>query len=382
MILESRCSVNSILGMARSEDLTGDVVGARAEVLPIAIDLFAGAGGATQGLRDAGFNVAVAVEIDKLAAESWKLNHPGFMLERDIREVSGDAILSAAGVSRGEVDLLKACPPCQGFSSLRGSTTPDDRRNDLVLETLRIVEEVLPCSVLVENVPGLRRDWRFAAFVEGLLDLGYSVQDYLVDASELGVPQRRRRLVLVATRAGAHVPRTLAELIPAGLRRPALSAGDALRDLGDASRDDDSMHVWREASPLVAKRIAAIPVGGSRFDLPEELQLACHRRIRTRSGEVGRSATGSYGRVRATEPAPTMTTRCTTPACGSFIHPTENRGLSLREAAAFQTFPPNYQWRGDYGSIERQIGNAVPVWMAQVLGEAILRLLGREMTQG
>lgn len=360
-----------------TEDLVVETAAVLVPSAPVAIDLFAGAGGATQGLRDAGFRVAVAVEIDKIAAESWRLNHPGSMLERDVREVTGDMLLSAADVIRGEVDLLKACPPCQGFSSLRGATAPDDDRNDLVLETLRIIDEVLPRSVLIENVPGLRRDWRFSALVRGLQNLGYSVRDYLVEAAELGVPQRRRRLVLVAMK-DASVPPTLAELIPSSSRRPAQSAGEMLQGLADALATPDPIHVWRRASPIVARRIAAVPVGGSRFDLPVELQLACHQRLRTQKGKVGRSATGSYGRVRAGEPAPTMTTRCTTPACGSFIHPTENRGLSLREAAAFQTFPPNYKWYGDYGSIERQIGNAVPVWMAQVLGQAILRLLGRE----
>ncbi|CAD5140643.1 protein of unknown function [Microbacterium sp. Nx66] len=119
----------------------------------------------------------------------------------------------------------------------------------------------------------------------------------------------------------------------------------------------------------------AVRINGTRFDLPEDLQLDCHKRLVDDKGHARRTATGSYGRVRSGEPAPTMTTRCTTPACGAFIHPVQDRGISLREAAAFQTFPATYTWLGSYGSVERQIGNAVPVWMAESLGRSVLDLL-------
>lgn len=341
-----------------------------------AIDLFAGAGGATQGLRDAGFDVVAAVENDAEAAATWRLNHPGFMLEQDVRLVSAGQLRTAGGLaSEQRLDLLKACPPCQGFSTLRGGKPPDKARNDLVLDTLRLVGGLLPRAVLLENVPGLRRDDRFATLLAGMRDLGYGLSNYLAEASELGVPQRRRRLVVVAVHGVSAVPDTLEELVPARFRRPASTAGGALATLAAARPSEDPAHVWRRSSPVVAERIRAVPVGGNRFDLPEHLQLACHGRLKTKNGAVNRSATGSYGRVRANEPAPTMTTRCTTPACGAFIHPTEDRGLSLREAATLQTFPADYRWHGGYDSVERQIGNAVPVWMAQALGEAVSRLL-------
>lgn len=340
--------------------------------LSTAVDLFAGAGGATQGLRDAGFDVVAAVENDPSAARSWQLNHPGKMLVGDIRGITGRDIMDAGGFDFGELDLLKACPPCQGFSSLRGSRIADEDRNDLVLDTLRLVRELMPKSVLMENVPGLKRDFRFAELKAGLLDLGYVLQDYLVEASALGVPQRRKRLVLIALRGAKSIPATFDDLIPESERRPAMTAGVALDRLRAAAVENDPNHRWRQAKGIVVERIQAIPIDGNRFDLPEHLQLACHRRLVTSTGRVKRSAAGSYGRIHAREPAPTMTTRCTTPACGSFIHPTENRGISLREAAAFQTFPPGYNWFGTYESIERQIGNAVPVWMAQALGSAML----------
>ena len=346
-----------------------------------AIDLFAGAGGATQGLRDAGFDVVAAVEVDADAAATWRLNHPGVMIEDDVRQVTAGRLQAAAKPLDGRrLDLLKACPPCQGFSTLRGDRAPDEAQNDLVLDTLRLVGEFMPRAVLLENVPGLRRDDRFATLLTGMRKLGYGLADYLAEASALGVPQRRRRLVVVAVHGAASVPETVDTLIPAELRRPPMTAGAALNDLLVAQQANDPSQVWRRARGVVAERIAAVPVGGTRFDLPVRLQLKCHQRLKTKSGAVNRSATGSYGRVRLDEPSPTMTTRCTTPACGAFIHPTEHRGLSLREAAALQTFPATYQWNGGYESVERQIGNAVPVWMAQALGEAVGSLLDLQDT--
>lgn len=336
-----------------------------------AIDCFAGAGGATQGLRDAGFEVVAAVESDAHAAATWRANHPGMMFEEDIREV--DLGKLAACVPQGErLSLLKACPPCQGFSSLRG-TAVDEDRNDLVLDTLRLVDSLNPMAVLIENVPGLRHDRRFDDLLEGLAARGYQANHYLVQAGDLGVPQRRRRLVVIAVDssiADAPPPESLDELIPLEVRRDAVTAGEALALLAKELSPRDTWHRWRTSRKAVQDRIAAVPVGGSRLDLPEEHRLACHTKL------TKRSALASYGRVKADELAPTMTTRCTTPACGSFIHPTEDRGLSIREAAAFQTFPSTYVWTGGYDSVERQIGNAVPVVMAAELGLAVRGLLG------
>lgn len=343
-------------------------------VPPTAVDLFAGAGGATQGLRDAGFDIVAAVENELDAATTWQLNHPGRMFCEDVRQVTSTAILAAGGLQPGELDLLKACPPCQGFSSLRGGASVNERQNDLVVDTLRFVAQLAPRAVLLENVPGLRRDGRFDTLTAGMRHLGYALTDYVVEASKLGVPQRRRRLVVLAVRDASDPP-PLDDLVPPHVRRRSMTAGEALASLERQRRAKDPVHIWRTASGIVAERIAAVPVGGTRFDLPAYLQLDCHTRIRTKAGVVEHSATGSYGRVRLGEPAPTMTTRCTTPACGSFIHPVEHRGLSLREAAAFQTFPPDYRWHGSYGSMEKQIGNAVPVWMAETFGRAVLRLL-------
>ncbi len=342
---------------------------------PTAVDLFAGAGGATQGLRDAGYDVVAAVENEPDAAETWRLNHPGVMIQADIRRVEPARVLSVAGLRGRAVDLLKACPPCQGFSSLRGAAQPDAVRNDLVLDTLRFVDGLSPAAVLLENVPGLRRDSRFPKLARALRDRGYELRDYEVEASLLGVPQRRRRLVVVAAKAARALPADVGEIARVSGLGGRTTAGAALAVLECQLQPGDVWHRWRRSSSAVAARIAAVPVGGNRFDLPLKHRLDCHERLVTADGVVRRAATGSYGRVRGDAPSPTMTTRCTTASCGSFIHPTENRGLSLREAASLQTFPHDYRWYGGYDSVERQIGNAVPVRMAEALGLVVRDLL-------
>jgi DNA (cytosine-5)-methyltransferase 1 len=299
------------------------------------------------------------------------------MYEADVRKVSAASILRDMEWAPTDLDLLKACPPCQGFSSLRGAARADEDRNDLVLDVLRFVRVLRPRALLVENVPGLRTDARFPALLSALHNAGYATRALLVQAGDLGVPQRRRRLVLIALR-GRRNASILLSCDDAAIARfggPRVTAGEALRKLGKPRRDP--WHRWRLSSEVVRRRVAAVPVDGTRFDLPDELTLDCHLKAARSDGRLQRVATASYGRVRLGELAPTMTTRCTTPSCGSFIHPTENRGLSLREAATFQTFPATYRWTGGYDAVERQIGNAVPVLLAEILGRTISELLNQ-----
>ncbi|MFF1459827.1 DNA cytosine methyltransferase [Streptomyces sp. NPDC058330] len=337
-----------------------------------AVDLFAGAGGATRGLRDAGFMMLAAVENDREAAETYRKNHPKVCLfAEDIRAVDPLTLLGGTTVPPGELDLLKACPPCQGFSSLAKGLV-DERRNDLVLDTFRFVEALRPRIVLLENVPGLARDRRFPELGRLLMEAGYRLWTSTLDAAAFGVPQRRKRFICFAVREDLSFDfeGDLTALLPANFRTFPRTARQALAHLARHSRPGDPLDVHRRSSDTVEARIAAVPVGGGRFDLPEEHQLDCHKRL------TSRHAAASYGRVKLDEPAPTMTTRCTTPACGRFIHPTKNRGLTLREAAVFQTFPLSYTFYGGYGSVERQIGNAVPVRMAKGLGLIASAVLG------
>lgn len=337
-----------------------------------AIDLFAGAGGATQGLKDAGLEVVGAVEFDLNAARTYVLNHPFVQVWRaDIRSVSATSMRRELGLRPGELALLKACPPCQGFSSLAdGRISRDDPRNQLVHHTVRFVRAFLPQLVMLENVPGLGRDARSKLLADALRRLGYATRSYIVDARHFGVPQRRRRFIMLAARGlRSSLPERLGDLEAADA-----TVRQAFAALENVLVADDPMAAPPAVSELVAQRIRAIPREGNRFDLPSELQLACHRSLSS-----PRDASGSYGRMAWDQPGPTMTTRCTTPSSGSFIHPELDRPITLREAAALQTFPPNYAFAGSRGMIERQIGNAVPVRMASAIVSALLDTAGVEV---
>jgi DNA (cytosine-5)-methyltransferase 1 len=338
-----------------------------------AVDLFAGAGGASEGLRRAGFRVLSAIENDPTASSTFRRNHPSSLLiDRDIRDVSPRGLLRRIGLRQGELGLINACPPCQGFSTL-GRSDPEDPRNDLVIEVERFVKTMRPWAFVLENVPGLTADRRLSALARSAQELGYGSRAFVVDATEFGVPQHRRRLIMIGVRDSVDTtfPTRLIEAVPAHLACQPPNAGSVIALSGPIDGSADPLHRARMPSPTVRARLDAIPVGGGRFDLPAAHRLPCHERLR------GHRATGSYGRIRADKPAPTLTTRCTTPACGRFVHPTEPRGISLREAALLQTFPVDYQFEGSYGDIERQIGNAVPVRMAEGIGHAILALLQR-----
>jgi DNA (cytosine-5)-methyltransferase 1 len=340
-----------------------------------AVDLFAGAGGATAGLQQAGVDVLGAVENDPFACASYKANHPDVLLkEADIRTVDPEVLRAELHLLPGELDLLKACPPCQGFSTLAKGDIDEDR-NDLVLTVAGFTRAFRPRAILLENVPGLGRDARLGDLISELGTEGYRFATYVLDASALGVPQRRKRLIAlgVADSVDRPFPTDLKELLPSGFDTHPTTVADAFSALRSQMEAADPLNVHRKPLGQVLARIKAIPVGGTRFDLPPELQLKCHKDLA--AGRDKRSASTPYGRLRLDEAAPTMTTRCTTPACGRFIHPTEDRGITLREAAALQTFPATYHFAGNYGAIERQIGNAVPVRMAEALGLAVVAML-------
>lgn len=325
-----------------------------------AIDLFAGAGGATVGIEALGLKVIAAVESDPVAASTFRSNHPEcWVIENDIRAVQPRQVMARLGLERGQLTLLNSCPPCQGFSSLHKGDK-DEERNDLVLETWRWTRALRPRIVMLENVPGLRKTTRFAGLMRRLRSVGYGVAHWLLDAARLGVPQRRVRLVMVAVRGRKKHQLPAEQDFDAAA--PVLSAADVLASLESIDVSGDPLHRCRRRTPLTQARIDAIPPGGNRFDLPSDLILDCHRRLGER-----RVASGPYSRVPLCGPSHTLTTRCTTPSCGAFVHPTENRGLSLREAALLQTFPRHYHFTGGYDAIERQIGNAIPPVLTQTV---------------
>lgn len=317
-----------------------------------AIDLFSGCGGLSLGLKGAGFHVAAAVEIDRKAQETYRLNHPNVRLyPQDIRKLDPAQLLIEAGLGVGELDLLAGCPPCQGFSRLRTKnkmTSVNDDRNDLVDDFLRFIEVMSPKTVMLENVPGLAKDVRFMGMRNRLHTLGYQTVVHVLDAADYSVPQRRKRLIMLASRV--HVP------IVASKAQKRLTVRAALKGMTDPKLSKDNLHsLGEKRSQKVRDLIALIPKdGGSRGDLPAAYQLACHRRCDGFSDV--------YGRLAWDDVAPTITSGCHNPSKGRFLHPDQDRTISLREAAVLQGFPRSYKFDVAHGkeSIALMIGNALP----------------------
>jgi DNA (cytosine-5)-methyltransferase 1 len=339
-----------------------------------AIDLFAGAGGVTTGYRAAGITVLAAIDTSRTACASYVANHPDVKVYADdLQDLRPSTLRRRLRLKRGELAILTACPPCQTFSSLSAKHRKRrDVRNRLVEKVVDFVEEFKPKAAVLENVPLLARHKGFTMTVRRLRRLGYGVWFGVVDAADFGVPQRRRRLTLIAIRgvADADVPEVTIEHPALSLfvrRRTVREAFKALRSVAD---DDDLNSPRRTYPDIVARRIAAIPKnGGSRADLPLDLQLECHRRLDSNaSGNV-------YGRMYWDDVAPTLTTRCTTPACGRYLHPDENRAITLREAAILQSFPTNYRFEGGTMSIQSQIGNAMPPLLAEVIAKVVVNAI-------
>jgi DNA (cytosine-5)-methyltransferase 1 len=330
-----------------------------------AIDICSGPGGVTTGYKAAGIQVLAAVDIDDLARATYAANHPEVMLfSDDLSKLEPPVLLQGAALRSGELDILTACVPCQTFSSLARTFCARDPRNRLVLRVARFIEVLQPSAVVMENVPHLRKDRRFKLLLGRLRRCGYGVWYDVVDAADFGVPQRRRRLVLIAIRGerDADVPRLSPTnpLLSGFLRRHTVR--EALRLVRLRARRDPLAQARTSYPALVAKRIAAIPVnGGSRTGLTKDLELPCHSKIK-KSG-----AGSSYGRMKYDDVAPTLTTRCITPACGRFLHPQANRAITLREAACLQTFPLDYVFKGGTMAVQSQIGNAVPPRLSQAI---------------
>lgn len=317
-----------------------------------AIDLFSGCGGLTLGLRQAGFRVVAAVEIAAKAQATYRLNHPRVRLYGgDIRELDPIKMLEKAGMRPGDLDLLAGCPPCQGFSRLRTKNKADsvfDPRNDLIGDFLRFVAIMLPRCIMLENVPSLAKDDGFARTCRALEELGYSHVTQVLDAADYGVPQRRKRLILLASRV--HEPSVAPPL------RTRVTVRNALSGLEEPLDSPDPVHAIPERrSQSVRDLIALIPKdGGSRTDLPELKQLECHKR--------SNGFRDVYGRMSWDTVAPTITSGCHNPSKGRFLHPAVDRTITLREAALLQGFPRDYKFDPAHGkeAIALMIGNALP----------------------
>jgi DNA (cytosine-5)-methyltransferase 1 len=319
---------------------------------PRAIDLFCGAGGLSLGLLQAGFDVTGALDLDALACRAYRLNHKRVKLwEMDIRRLSGAEIMRCLNIRPGELSLLAACPPCQGFSTMRtknGIRRNRDQRNNLIFDVLRIVRSMKPLSVMFENVPGLAKDKRYVTFLKKLGLLGYRVKWAVLNTADFKVPQRRRRLVLLASKLGE--PEFAAT---ASARQ---TVRHAIGRLTPPERSNDPLHNYSpRRSAKIEARIRKIPTdGGSREALGIRNQLPCHRR--------SDGFKDVYGRMSWDRPAPTITCGCINPSKGRFLHPKADRAITLREAALLQTFPKSYRFPLDEGRypVAELIGNALP----------------------
>lgn len=332
-----------------------------------AIDLFSGCGGLSQGLVDAGFNVVGAIDSDALSVSTYEMNRPGAAVLCDIRSLEPGEVMDDLKMKEGELDLLAGCPPCQGFSTLRtlnGGRPVEEPMNDLVFEFSRFVQTFRPKAIMMENVPALRDDDRMVELRKELAKRGYRTEVGIFDAADFDVPQHRRRMILVGARDGG---------CPdfAESRSGCHSVRGALRHLEAPEKANDPVHNYRvQRTDKVISLIRRIPKdGGSRTDLPDEDQLPCHR------GFDG--FRDIYGRMAWDRPAPTITGGCINPSKGRFLHPEQDRAITLREAACLQGFPTDYKFDMSSGryAVARMIGNAFPPKFAEHHASSIRRHL-------
>lgn len=333
----------------------------------VAVDLFCGAGGLTSGLVKAGVEVAVGVDLDPACAYAYEKNNKSKFLLKSVSEISSAELSGFFDNQRYSV--LAGCAPCQPFSKYRlGKSDETDGRWNLLKEFQRLVLEVQPDIVTMENVPRLAEQQIFSAFTASLEDAGYSVSTKVVKCAEYGVPQQRERLVMLASKLGpiAMIPpthlkgKTVRKAI-AGL--PSIDAG--------GGHSKDPLHVSATLSPLNMKRIKASIPGGTWRDWNDSLVADCHKK------KSGKTYPSVYGRMVWDQPSPTMTTQFFGFGNGRFGHPEQDRGISLREGAILQSFPKSYKFVKPgtplhFKTVGRLIGNAVPVKLGEAIGKSIV----------
>jgi DNA (cytosine-5)-methyltransferase 1 len=381
------------------------------------VDFFCGAGGLSAGLELAGFKPILASDIHPIYAKTYKVNHPStHTITSDIRDLSETDILDLLRLKTGELDLIAGGPPCQGFSINAPIRSLDDQRNHLFKEYLRIANILRPKAILIENVPGivsLGKGTVVEAIYNSLHDMGYSVDHRIVFAGHYGVPQLRFRTVFIALRDSNKVefpepqfnatavanftgakelclkiePDRLKSLLPfttvwdAISDLPPLIAGQEINNIvyeNEAQSQYQIMlrqhsvkifnHGCAKLGKVNLERLKHIPQGGSWRDIPFDLLPAGLKRAR-RSDHTKR-----YGRLHPDSMCSTVLTKCD-PHWGSFFHPTQDRALSVREAARIQSFPDKYVFTGSLTQQFEQVGNAVPPLLAKAIGETIKSLI-------
>ena len=335
---------------------------------PCAVDLFCGAGGLSYGLKSAGIDVAAGIDSDPACKHPFESNVKARFVEMDAKDLTPEFVESL--FAPGSPRILAGCAPCQPFSCYNPSGRGGNKR-DLLSRFGDLAERVLPDVVAMENVPGLAKYPVFEKFVGALRRAGYGYDYRTVNCAKYGIPQTRRRLVLLASRRGPI-------RLQGGKRGRRATVWDAIRHTepirAGESSGTDRLH---KASALSAKnleRIRKSRPGGSWRDWDEGLRTPCHRR------DAGKTFGSIYGRMEWHKPGPTITTQFYGFGTGRFGHPEQHRAISLREGALLQTFPKNYSFVADYERVSihpvaRLIGNAVPVELGRAIGRSIVRHL-------
>jgi len=337
-----------------------------------AIDLFCGIGGLSYGLNKSGIKVKAGIDIDTTCEYPYKENIKADFIGKDISTISGNELLNKYWKNKTEIKVLAGCAPCQPFST--HSNKKKDKENDpkwnLIKQFQRLISETLPEIVSMENVPNLANQEIFKEFNNFLIENNYYVFFEKVYLPNYGLPQKRRRLVLLASKLGeiklipsthtADNYRTTKDIIG---HLPPVKAGEIYKD--------DPLHRTSKLSPINLQRIKSSKPNGTWLDWDENIRLKCHIKP---SGQTYKSV---YGRMSWDEPAPTITTQFYNFGTGRFGHPEQDRALTIREAALLQTFPKDYVFYKNEEDIKLtklgvHIGNAVPVDLGYVIGKSIL----------
>lgn len=333
-----------------------------------AVDLFCGVGGLTHGLVKAGVNVCLGVDIDPACEYPYVANNNAKFLLKPVEELKASEL--ERHYRKNGIKLLAGCAPCQTFSTYNQKATESDKRWWLLLQFSRLVDELSPDLVTMENVPRLIEQNVFDKFVANLEGNEYSVAYQVVNCAEYGVPQQRNRLVLLASRLGR-----IALLTPEQFGRRPKTVKEAIGSLppldAGTSHPKDPLHRCSSLSEINMRRIKASRPGGTWRDWPSELVVDCHKK------PSGKTYPSVYGRMTWDDPAPTITTQFYGFGSGRFGHPEQDRAISLREGAILQGFPPDYEFTrpGEQvyqKSIGRLIGNAVPVTLGEAIGASLL----------
>lgn len=338
------------------------------------VDLFCGVGALSHGLKQAGFDILAGYDVDSRCKHAFETNNDAKFHARDVSKLTAKEV--KAHFSGRVPSILAGCAPCQPFSTYKQRYEVDPQWS-LVTKFAKLAVAVSPDFVTMENVPALLRYKNgrvFHDFCKRLTTAGYELHWTIAKCEEFGVPQRRRRLVVIASKAGGLRPLTPTHNAELSVR----DAIGSLPALGAGKADPrDPLHAAPGLSERNLRRIRASKPGGTWRDWPKGLRAACHRKV------TGKTYPGVYARMSWDEPSPTMTTQCYGFGNGRFGHPEQDRAISLREAAILQSFPDSYQFlptgeKLSFKEVGRWIGNAVPVKLAEAIGNVIARSHGQE----